>query len=88
MGVAKKMKAYEDELYEQWKVNVEMVLPNLLKRNLLIKPVDKVYLQAQTNNDEQGKEQEGGTTFFKNLLLLFMVFICQMVFFLKKIVGN
>jgi len=31
------MKAYEDLLYEQWRRQVEAVLPTLLKRNLLVK---------------------------------------------------
>ncbi|ELU10552.1 hypothetical protein CAPTEDRAFT_221643 [Capitella teleta] len=46
LSVAKQMKAYEDSLYEQWKDNVEAVLPALLKRNLLIKPHDKLAQQG------------------------------------------
>lgn len=46
MSVAKQMKVYEDELYEQWKNQVEGVLPALLKRNLLIKPQDRLAQQG------------------------------------------
>ena len=41
MSVAKQMKAYEDHLYEEWRTQVEIALPGLLKRNLLVKPTDK-----------------------------------------------
>ena len=41
MSVAKQMKAYEDHLYEEWKTQVEVMLPSLLKRNVLVKPTDK-----------------------------------------------
>ena len=46
LSVAKQMKAYEDHLYEQWRENVEAILPALLKRNLLIKPHDKLAQQG------------------------------------------
>jgi len=32
------MKAYEDLLYEQWRQQVEVTLPVLLKKNLLARP--------------------------------------------------
>ena len=35
------MKAYEDRLYEEWRIRVERILPNLLKKNLLVKLSDK-----------------------------------------------
>ena len=38
LSVAKQMRAYEDQLYEQWRQQVEAALPSLLKRNLLAKP--------------------------------------------------
>ena len=41
LHVAKQMKAYEDQLYEQWKESVEHILPGLLRRNLLVKPTVK-----------------------------------------------
>ena len=56
--VAKQMKAYEDQLYEQWKENVQAVLQTLLKRNLLIKPdrTQVTSIEQTTNNDEQDEE--------------------------------
>ena len=39
LQVAKQMKAYEDTLYDQWRENVEQILPSLLRRNLLTKPL-------------------------------------------------
>jgi hypothetical protein len=35
---AKEMKAYEDAKFDEWRVHVEEILPELLKANLLIKP--------------------------------------------------
>lgn len=37
MSVGKNMRMYEDGKYEQWKEHVELTLPGLLKRNLLVK---------------------------------------------------
>ena len=51
------MKAYEDQLYEIWRENVENVLPALLKRNLLIKPSDR---QQQLEQEEKQQEEAGG----------------------------
>ena len=39
------MKLYEDNLYAQWTQNTNQVLPNLLKRNLLVKPQDRPQTQ-------------------------------------------
>ena len=41
------MKAYEDTLYEQWKENVEHILPNLLRHNLLTKPARDSAVEGQ-----------------------------------------
>ena len=53
------MKAYEDNLYEQWRENVESILSQLLKRNLLVKPLERqpaVLHPAQEQEDpENGK---------------------------------
>ncbi|XP_035829687.1 dynein heavy chain 10, axonemal isoform X2 [Aplysia californica] len=37
LSVGKNMRTFEDSKYEQWKEYVEMTLPGLLKRNLLVK---------------------------------------------------
>ncbi len=52
------MKAYEDHLYEQWRDNVEQVLPSLLKRNLLIKPEQQQQQQQDETNTTDGKEEQ------------------------------
>lgn len=65
MSVGKQMKSYEDMKYEQWKEQVEQVLPSLLKRNLLIKPSEKHAQQTQLqqhghgddHGDDEGKER-------------------------------
>ena len=54
--VAKQMKAYEDQLYEQWRENVEAVLPALLKRNLLIKPSERQQQQDEHKDDAEAGE--------------------------------
>lgn len=38
LDVAKKLKAFEDMKYNEWRINVENILPGILKKNLLIKP--------------------------------------------------
>ncbi len=38
MAVARSMKRYEDELYEEWLETVASTLPGLLKRTVLTKP--------------------------------------------------
>ena len=54
------MKAYEDHLYEEWKAQVEAVLPGLLKRNLLVKPTDKMLVQEENSAaNADGKEDAG-----------------------------
>ncbi|CAH1801914.1 unnamed protein product [Owenia fusiformis] len=47
LSVAKQMKVYEDIKYEHWREHTEQVLPGLLKRNLLIKPSEKIYSEGQ-----------------------------------------
>ena len=59
LHVAKQMKSYEDQLYEQWREGVEHILPGLLRRNLLVKPLGK---DSSSNMDDGGclKENEAG----------------------------
>ena len=66
LSVAKKMKAYEDSLYDAWVKEVEKELPGLLKRNLLMKPTEAQKAQMGAGSatgigNEQGEaEQEAG----------------------------
>jgi dynein heavy chain len=60
LHVAKQMKAYEDHKYEQWKDYVEQVLPSLLKRNLLIKPAEKLQQQQESGEATTLDKEEGG----------------------------
>ena len=54
------MKAYEDHLYEEWKTRVELMLPSLLKRNLLIKPSDKLAQgEMESKNTPDDHEEHG-----------------------------
>ena len=39
------MRAYEDAKFNEWRVQVESKLPEILKSNLLIKPKDKDKLE-------------------------------------------
>ena len=60
------MKAYEDRLYEQWKVQVQSALPALLKRNLLAKP-DLNNSSSDRNEDvedEMSDSEIGSITLF------------------------
>lgn len=41
MEVAKQLKAFEDTKYFEWRFNVENVLPEILKTNILVKARDK-----------------------------------------------
>ncbi|XP_064619187.1 dynein axonemal heavy chain 10-like isoform X2 [Lineus longissimus] len=59
LHVAKQMKAYEDHKYEQWKDNVEQVLPSLLKRNLLIKPAEKLQQQQESGEPTTLDKEDG-----------------------------
>ena len=54
------MKAYEDRLYEQWKVQVQSALPALLKRNLLAKP-DPNNIKSERNEDDEMSDTEIGS---------------------------
>ena len=57
------MKAFEDDLYEQWREHVSQILPGLLKRNLIIKPTDKMHQQGQTPQPENDAlDDAAGTT--------------------------
>ena len=68
LSVAKQMKAYEDNLYEMWKANTEMVLPVLLKHNLLVKPQDRAQTSHEADHPitppalESQKESDGKYT--------------------------
>ena len=57
LSVAKQMKSYEDHLYDQWREQVEGILPSLLKRNLLIKPHERqtTNLEQEGNPEVEGK---------------------------------
>ena len=37
LHIAKQIKAFEDLKYNEWKVHVEAILPDILKTNLLVK---------------------------------------------------
>lgn len=55
LSVARQMKFYEDQKYEEWRQSVEQHLPSLLKRNLLIKPhhaAEEMRAAAQKEADE------------------------------------
>lgn len=57
LSVARQMKFFEDQKYEEWKLYVEQCLPALLKRNLLIKPhhaAEEMRAAAQKEADEAG----------------------------------
>lgn len=57
LSVARQMKFFEDQRYEEWRQNVEQHLPSLLKRNLLIKPhhaAEEMRAAAQKEADEAG----------------------------------
>lgn len=60
------MRAYEDQLYEQWRQQVEAVLPSLLKRNLLSKP-DKAGSEKVDDVDLDKMESETGWCLFRQL---------------------
>lgn len=47
------MKQYEEEKYELWRQHVEQILPSLLKRNLLIKPADRLAQQQHHQQHHQ-----------------------------------
>lgn len=53
--MAKKLKSYEDMKYAEWRINVENILPSILKKNLLVKPKYKpdfsLALPANTDPD-------------------------------------
>jgi len=60
------MKDYEDEKYVLWREHVEQVLPGLLKRNLLAKPVEKAETLAlmgspQPKPPSEEKPKSGST---------------------------
>ena len=46
MQIARQIKAYEDVKFHEWRINIENILPEILKTNLLIKPK---YKPSETN---------------------------------------
>ncbi len=63
LSVAKQMKAFEDRLYEEWKTRVEVILPGLLKRNLLVKPTDQPTASLPLIGEAGDPSIEAGTLF-------------------------
>jgi len=53
------MKAYEDLLFEQWRVQVDSILPQLLKRNLLSKPETTPVTLTLDDPDNLDKDDAG-----------------------------
>ncbi|KAI3386976.1 hypothetical protein SNEBB_002464 [Seison nebaliae] len=41
LELGKSMKAYEDKIFEDWRMKAKSVLPQLIRRNLLVKPQDR-----------------------------------------------
>ena len=74
--VAKQMKAYEDQLYEQWKENVHAVLQTLLKRNLLIKPGERVQPVPTGDQGHQEDQEDEGGQFPFNVFNSIIFFLC------------
>lgn len=54
------MKAYEDTLYDQWKENVEQILPSLLRHNLLTKTLKDSVLDGQPTATVHDTEDDEG----------------------------
>lgn len=46
------MKAFEDVLYETWRDNVEHSIPVLLKKNLIVKPSERVGGDSHDDDDK------------------------------------
>lgn len=65
------MKAYEDKLYEQWKDNVEAILPSLLKKNLLVKPHERA-LTIVMDEEKKGESEAGNVSRLFSLFSIFM----------------
>lgn len=59
------MKAYEDRLYEQWREQVEAILPSLLKRNVLVKPqIKEPSVAGEELGAEKSEAEAGNVQFF------------------------
>lgn len=71
------MKAYEDSLYEQWKENVEAILPSLLKRNLLIKPSDRAAMLVPPQEVEGAEHTEAEAGNFEILFKKLKFYLCN-----------
>lgn len=52
LGVARQMKEYEDTKYAQWQEHVTVILPGLLKRNLLTKP-DVIPIKSEIQGESE-----------------------------------
>jgi hypothetical protein len=55
------MKVYEDSKFNEWRVEIQNILPDLLKTNLLIKPKNKQELNLAL---PQNTDPETGITLF------------------------
>jgi hypothetical protein len=54
LEIARKLKFFEDSKFNEWRLNVESILPSILKKNLLIKPKYKPdYNLALPSNADQ-----------------------------------
>ena len=60
MAVARAMKRYEDELYEEWLDSVSATLPGLLKKTVLTKP-PSAPLALASSHSLQHLESRSGT---------------------------
>jgi hypothetical protein len=59
LSIARQMKAYEDIKYNEWRINIENTLPEILKTNLLVKEAGDKNLVLPLNVDP-----ETGNLFF------------------------
>ena len=50
LTVARQMKEFEDKKYDAWREATEGILPSLLKRNLLAKPVPTIGTAATSTH--------------------------------------
>ncbi len=50
LNVAKQMKSYEDIKYNEWRIKVENILPEILKTNLITKPTEREEITLRVIN--------------------------------------
>jgi dynein heavy chain len=53
LSIARQMKAYEDVKYNEWRINIENTLPEILKTNLLVKDAGDKNLVLPLNTDPE-----------------------------------